>query len=94
MYNIFILHLINHSRLTIVVTELTKNIIEEGWREKQRQRSSCLFGGPDFNQFLAALAVLPRSIWKKRMNSSDSSKSTEAKCFCLHPSSPGGADSV
>ena len=49
MYNIFILHLINHSRLTIVVTELTKNIIEEGWREKQRQRSSCLFGGQNLS---------------------------------------------
>ena len=26
--------------------------------------------GADFEQFLAALAVLPRSIWKKRSNSS------------------------
>ena len=26
--------------------------------------------GADFVQFLAALAVLPRSIWKKRFNSS------------------------
>ena len=33
--------------------------IEEGWREKQRQRSSRLFGGQNFVQFLAALAVLP-----------------------------------
>ena len=59
--------------------------------------------GAEFIQFLAALAVLPRSIWKKRLNSFQSSKSTEAKqlaqqgivlkacplclCFCLHPSS-------
>ena len=38
--------------------------------------------GADFVQFLAALVVLPelpRSIWKKRMNSTDSSKPTEAK---------------
>ena len=35
--------------------------------------------GADFVQLLAALAVLPRSIWKKRLNSSYSSKSTEAK---------------
>ena len=26
--------------------------------------------GADFNQLLAALAILPRSIWKKMMNSS------------------------
>ena len=32
--------------------------------------------GADFVQFLAALVVLPRSIWKNRMNSSFSSKST------------------
>ena len=42
--------------------------IEEGWRPKQRQRSSRLFGGK-FIQCLAALTVWPRSIWKKRMNS-------------------------
>ena len=32
----------------------------------------------DFVKFLAALAVLPRSIWKNRMNSTVSSKPTEA----------------
>ena len=32
--------------------------------------------GADFVQFPAALADLPRSIWKKRLNSSYSSKST------------------
>ena len=53
--------------------------IEEGWREKQRQRSLRLFGGQIFVQFLAALSVLPRSVLKKRLNSSYSSKSTEAK---------------
>ena len=35
--------------------------------------------GSDFVKFLAALAVLPRWVWKKRLNSSYSSKSTEAK---------------
>ena len=40
-------------------------LIKEGWREKQRQRSAVW--GKDFFQFLAALAVLPRSIWKDRM---------------------------
>ena len=37
------------------------------------------FWGADFFQFLAALAVLPRWIWKNRMNSTVSSKPTEAK---------------
>ena len=35
--------------------------------------------GAECIQFLAALAVLPRSILKKRMNSTISSNSTEAK---------------
>ena len=35
--------------------------------------------GATFFQFLAALAVLPRSIWKIRMNSTVSSKPIEAK---------------
>ena len=35
--------------------------------------------GANFVQFLAALAVLPRSIWKKRLNSSFSFKWTKAK---------------
>ena len=35
--------------------------------------------GAKFVQFLAALSVLPRSIWKNRMNSTISSKSTETK---------------
>ena len=35
--------------------------------------------GADLVQFFAALAVLPRSIWKKMMNSTVSSKPTEAK---------------
>ena len=34
--------------------------------------------GADFVQFLAALAVLPRSIWKIMMNSTVSSKPAEA----------------
>ena len=35
--------------------------------------------GAECIQFLAAQAVLPRSIWKKRLNSSYSSKLTDAK---------------
>ena len=52
--------------------------LEEGYIQKTRQRSLRLFGGRFF-QFLATLAVLPWSIWKKRSNSSYFSKSTEAK---------------
>ena len=48
--------------------------IEEGWKQKARQRSSHLFGGKKFIQFIATLAVLTRSIWKKRLISTDSSK--------------------
>ena len=55
--------------------------IEEGWRQKQRQRSSPLFG---FVQYFAVLTDLPRSIWKKRLNSSYSSQSTEAKQLARH----------
>ena len=35
--------------------------------------------GPDYVQFLATLAVLPRSIWNNRMNSTVSSNTKEAK---------------
>ena len=52
-------------------------LIKEGWREKQRQRSAVW--GKDFFQFLAALAVLPRSIWKNTRNSTVSFKPIEAK---------------
>ena len=48
--------------------------IEEGWREKNRQKVVSSIWGADFMQFLAALAVLLRSIWKKRINSSFSFK--------------------
>ena len=44
------------------------------------QRSSRLFAGQaEFVKFFAALAVLPWSIWKIRLNSSYFSKSTKAK---------------
>ena len=43
--------------------------IEEGNRQKKRQRSSLLFGGEEFIKFLATLA-LPKTILNKRMNSS------------------------
>ena len=42
--------------------------IEEGWRQKLS------VWWEKFIQFLAALAVLPLSIWKKRLNSSFSYK--------------------
>ena len=43
---------------------------EEGYsKEEKRQRSSLLFGGEEFIQFLAALAVLSRTVLKNRMNS-------------------------
>ena len=35
--------------------------------------------GAEFIKFLAAQAILPRSIWQNRMNSTFTSKSTEAK---------------
>ena len=41
--------------------------------QKRRQRSSLLFGGAEFIQFLAALAVFHQDDIKKRMNSSYSS---------------------
>ena len=36
--------------------------MEEGKRQKKKQRSSLLFGLKNYIQFLAAPAVLPRSI--------------------------------
>ena len=54
--------------------------IEEGWREREaKAKVAASVVGAEFVQFLAALAVLPRSIWKNRMNSTVSSQSTEAK---------------
>ena len=53
--------------------------IEEGWREKIRQRSSCLFGGQIYSILCRASYSLPRSIWKNGMNSTFSSISTEEK---------------
>ena len=60
--------------------------------------------GDNFFQFLAALAVLSWAVWKKRLNSSYSSKWTEAKqlarldnlclCFSLHPSSMEETDKI
>ena len=35
-------------------------LIEEGYMQKKRQRSSLLFGGAKFIKFLAALAILPK----------------------------------
>ena len=40
------------------------------------------WGGAKFVQFLAALAVLPGSIWKNRINSTIS-----LTCLLIHPSS-------
>ena len=54
---------------TLFAKSIVADHIEEGWKQKARQRSSHLFGGQNFVQFLATLAVLSRSIWKKRLNS-------------------------
>ena len=43
-----------------ILQKIYLHSIEEGWREKHRRRSSLLFGGQMF-QFLAPLAILPRS---------------------------------
>ena len=48
-------------------------IIEEVFKQKIRQRSSLLFGGTEFFQFLAALAILHQDDLKNRMNLSISS---------------------
>ena len=48
--------------------------------------------GAEFSQFLAALAVLPRLIWKKRLNSSPNKRDDLCRCFCLHPSSMPAAE--
>ena len=39
-------------------------------REAKAKAVASVLGGADFVQFLAALAVLPRSVWKKQLNSS------------------------
>ena len=43
--------------------------IEEVWREAKAKVIASIWGAK-IAQFLAALAVLPRSIWKKRANTS------------------------
>ena len=43
-------------------------------REAKAKVVASVWGGADFVQFLTALAVLPRSIWKIRVNSTVSSK--------------------
>ena len=48
-------------------------------REAKAKVLASVWEGAEFIQFLAALAVLPRSIWKKRLNSSYFSKPAEAK---------------
>ena len=50
--------------------------------------------GAEFSQFLAALAVLPRLIWKKRLNSSPNKRDDLCRCFCLHPSSIPAAEKL
>ena len=59
---------------------------EEGWRQKQRQGSSRLFGGVEFIQFLAALAVLlvHQDDLKNRINST-STKYFDEFCSTLDP---------
>ena len=52
---------------------------EEGHIQKGRQRSSLMFWGAKFIQFLAALAILPRKTVKNRMSSSFCFKSSWCK---------------
>ena len=47
-------------------------------KETEAKVVASVLGGK-FIDFLAALAILPRSIWKNRMNSTFSSKSIKAK---------------
>ena len=47
------------------LTDAHKKVIEEGLIQRRRQRSSLLFGGLNFYQFLAALAVYTRMILRK-----------------------------
>ena len=44
--------------------------------ERQKKRSSLLFGGQEFIQFIAAVVVLSRTILKNRINSSISFNSS------------------
>ena len=51
-------------------------------RRMEREAKAKVFAsvwGADFVQFSAALAVLPRSIWKNRRSSTVSSKPTKSK---------------
>ena len=48
-------------------------------REAKAKVVACVWGGADLVQFLAALAIFPRLIWKNMMNSTFSSKSTKAR---------------
>ena len=58
---------------------LTYNHRRRMEREAKAKIVAPVVWGAEFVQFIAALAVFPRFIWKKRLNSSYSSKSTEAK---------------
>ena len=48
-------------------------------KTEEKAKDIVVVWGAEFIQFLAALAILSRSMWKKRLNSSYSSKLTEAK---------------
>ena len=76
----YIRHYLKLWGVGVIPHRLSVLSIEEGWRQQQRQRPSRLFWGQNlFIQFLAALADLPRSIWKKMLNASFSFKSTNGE---------------
>ena len=75
---IFISLLLNFSQIMGKFTwgNLSSKSIEEGYRQKKRQRSSLLFVEKNLFNSFPALAILPRTILKNRMNSSFSFKSS------------------
>ena len=54
----FFVHVFIYSIYSHITWQMTSTI-EEGYRQKKRQRSSLLFGGEEFIQFLATQAILP-----------------------------------
>ena len=63
----------------LVYTRMLPDIIEEGLRERSKGKDCCDSLRGRFCSIPCAQYVLSRSIWKNRMNSTVSSKLTEAK---------------
>ena len=62
-----------------VCTLLLTNSHRRRMETEEKSKVVASVWGADFIQFLAALAVLPRWIWKKRISSTFAFKSTKAK---------------